>query len=86
MTKTHDSDLCERIRELEKRLEELERRPAPYWVYPWPYTAWPTITYPYSGTVGTPAPSPTITYGTVTTGTVTTAQSEQYSLTSGAVS
>ena len=42
--KTHDADLCERIRELEKRVEELETRPSHYCGHYCNH--WPTITYP----------------------------------------
>ena len=52
MTRKHDADLCERIRELEERVRELEARPVPFYggwwsVQPWtPYPAYPwTITY-----------------------------------------
>ncbi len=40
MTRRHDADLCERIRELEKRVEELEAQPRTI-VYPaLPHYCW----------------------------------------------
>ena len=52
--KTHDADLCERIRELEKRVEELEARPHTTIVpaYPWWEVA-PTSPYPWTLWYGT---------------------------------
>ena len=59
--KTHDADLCERIRELEERVRELEARP-PTWtvpvypLYPWwgviPNTTDPYPSYPWTITYG----------------------------------
>lgn len=77
--KTHDADLCERIRELEKRIEELERRPAPYWVGPWwgvnpPYWISPWLPNTSGSGTWTAPPNTTITYG-VTTSDVVTADS-----------
>lgn len=69
MTKTHDADLCERIRELEKRVEELEAAPRVTYVPALPHYCWsgcplhwPTITWDTSGTTWTPPPNTTITY------------------------
>ena len=54
MRKTHDAELCERIRELEERVRELEARPHTTYVH-WCYS-------------GCPLHYPTITWGTNTTG------------------
>jgi hypothetical protein len=66
--KTHDADLCERIREMEKRVEELEARPQTTWN--------PTFThYCYPGCPqhsGTASPYPwTIWYGTTSDSNIT---------------
>ena len=52
MTRQHDADLCERIRELEERVRELETRPSttyvmspPHWCYSGCPIHYPTITW-----------------------------------------
>ena len=66
--KTHDADLCERIRELEKRVEELEAQPRVTYVPTFTHYCWsgcpehyPTITW-QTGTWPFASPPPTITY------------------------
>ena len=68
--KTHDAELCERIRVLEERVRELEARPAWYggwWTpTPWVYPYW---TFNTSGSVSTGS-TITLPDGTQTTYTV----------------
>lgn len=65
MARTHDADLCDQVRKLEKRVAELEHelevhRAATHGHWRW-YPSWPETGYPW----------PTITWGADTTGTVT---------------
>jgi hypothetical protein len=78
MRKTHDADLCERIRKLEERVRELEGRPSivtyPWTVQPWPFTS-PPPSYPtwIGDTSG----------GTWGSGTTTLPDGTQFTLTNG---
>ncbi len=70
MSKMHDADLCERIRELEERVRELEARPDHHYCNHWPvyYPQYPQWTYtPWvsSGTSTTIDSTPTV-YSTST--------------------
>jgi hypothetical protein len=83
--KTHDADLCERIRALEERVKELEARPTGWyggwWQPHYCYTGCPIHTPTYYPTWT--SPNTTITYGS---GTQTAPDGTQFTYTSENVS